>query len=166
MWNHKRLCFDGQNYCFKYTYVNSGRHLNAALIFLCWLCYQPRPSARLITLTSTLIVPDVTTTEPNNCLLSRLSFYFQGAALWQRRCSYVDESLYCVTGDNRCFRDGYKPRVQPIVVPVDRSFVALFLVELTSLDWLHWRLSSPIYKNLHWAWRIQSSSEILHGQLG
>ena len=115
---------------------------------------------------STLIVPDVTTTEPNNRLLSRLSFYFKGATLWQRRCSYVDESLCCVTRDNRCFRDGYKPRVQPIVVPVDRSFVALFLVELTSVDWLHWRLSSPTYKNLHWAWRIQSSSEILHGQLG
>ena len=127
------------------------------------MCYQPRPSARLITLTSTLIIPDITTTEPNNRLLSRLSFYFKGAALWQRRCSYVDESLYCVTRDNRCFRDGYKPRVQPIVVPVDRSFVALFLVKLTSLDWLHWRLSSPTYKNLHWAWRIQSSSEILHG---
>ena len=31
-------------------------------------CYQSRPSARLITLTSTLIVPDITKTSPNNCL--------------------------------------------------------------------------------------------------
>ena len=33
-------------------------------------CYQPRPSARLITLTSTLIIPDITKTSSNNCLLS------------------------------------------------------------------------------------------------
>ena len=32
-------------------------------------CYQPRPSARLITLTSTLIIPDITKTSSNNCLL-------------------------------------------------------------------------------------------------
>ena len=31
-------------------------------------CYQPRPSARLITLTSTLIIPDITKTSSNNCL--------------------------------------------------------------------------------------------------
>ena len=33
-------------------------------------CYQPRPSARLITLTSTLIIPDITKTSSNNCLQS------------------------------------------------------------------------------------------------
>ena len=32
-------------------------------------CYQPRPSARLITLTWTLIVPDITKTSSNNCLI-------------------------------------------------------------------------------------------------
>ena len=32
-------------------------------------CYQPRPSARLITLTSTLIIPDITKISSNNCLL-------------------------------------------------------------------------------------------------
>ena len=32
-------------------------------------CYQPRPSARLITLTSTLIVPHITKTSSNNCLI-------------------------------------------------------------------------------------------------
>ena len=31
-------------------------------------CYQPRPSAQLITLTSTLIIPDITKTSSNNCL--------------------------------------------------------------------------------------------------
>ena len=36
-------------------------------------CYQPRPSARLITLTSTLIIPGITKTSSNNCLL-----YFLG----------------------------------------------------------------------------------------
>ena len=33
-------------------------------------CYQPRLSARLITLTSTLIIPDITKTSSNNFLLS------------------------------------------------------------------------------------------------
>ena len=33
-------------------------------------CYQPRPSALLITLTSTLIIPDITKTGSNNCLKS------------------------------------------------------------------------------------------------
>ena len=33
-------------------------------------CYQPRPSARLITLTSTLIIPDITKNSSNNCLIS------------------------------------------------------------------------------------------------
>ena len=32
-------------------------------------CYQPRPSARLITLSSTSIIPDITKTSSNNCLL-------------------------------------------------------------------------------------------------
>ena len=31
-------------------------------------CYQPQPSARLVTLTSTLIIPDITKTSSNNCL--------------------------------------------------------------------------------------------------
>ena len=31
-------------------------------------CYQPRPSARLITLTSTLIILDITKASSNNCL--------------------------------------------------------------------------------------------------
>ena len=35
-------------------------------------CYQPRPSARLATLTSTLIIPHITKTPSNNCLLSVL----------------------------------------------------------------------------------------------
>ena len=33
-------------------------------------CYQPRPSAWLITLTLALIIPDVTKTSYNNCLKS------------------------------------------------------------------------------------------------
>ena len=33
-------------------------------------CYQPRTSARLITLTSTLITPDITKTSSNNYLIS------------------------------------------------------------------------------------------------
>ena len=33
-------------------------------------CYQPRPSARLITLTLTFIIPDITKTSSNNCLIS------------------------------------------------------------------------------------------------
>ena len=33
-------------------------------------CYQPQPSARLTTLTSTLIIPDITKTSSNNCILS------------------------------------------------------------------------------------------------
>ena len=32
-------------------------------------CYQPRSLAQLITLTLTLIVPDITKTSFNNCLL-------------------------------------------------------------------------------------------------
>ena len=43
-------------------------------------CYQPRPSARLITLTSTLIIPDITKTSSNNCLLSSSSSLL---LLWQ-----------------------------------------------------------------------------------
>ena len=37
------------------------------------MCYQPRPSARLITLTSSLIIPDITKTSSNNCLLFSVS---------------------------------------------------------------------------------------------
>ena len=36
-------------------------------------CHQPRPSARLISLTSTLINPYITKTSSNNCLLSTLT---------------------------------------------------------------------------------------------
>ena len=32
-------------------------------------CYQPRPSAPLITLTLTLIIPDITKISSNNCFL-------------------------------------------------------------------------------------------------
>ena len=32
-------------------------------------CYQPWPLAQLITLTLTLIIPDITKTLSNNCLL-------------------------------------------------------------------------------------------------
>ena len=32
-------------------------------------CYQPRPSAQLITLTLTLIIPDIIKTESNHCLI-------------------------------------------------------------------------------------------------
>ena len=32
-------------------------------------CYQPRRSTRLITLILTLIIPDITKTSSNNCLL-------------------------------------------------------------------------------------------------
>ena len=38
-------------------------------------CCQPRPSARLITLTSTLIIPDITKTESNNCLTLMTLFF-------------------------------------------------------------------------------------------
>ena len=33
-------------------------------------CYQPEPSAQLIMLTLTLIIPDITKTSSNNCLVS------------------------------------------------------------------------------------------------
>ena len=33
-------------------------------------CYQPQPPASLITVTSTLIIPDIAKTSSNNCLLS------------------------------------------------------------------------------------------------
>ena len=33
-------------------------------------CYQPRPSARLLTLPRPCIIPDITKTLSNNCLLS------------------------------------------------------------------------------------------------
>ena len=33
-------------------------------------CYQPGPSAGLIPLTSTVIIPDITKPSSNNCLLS------------------------------------------------------------------------------------------------
>ena len=32
-------------------------------------CYQPRPSAQLVTLSLTLIILDITKTSSNNCLL-------------------------------------------------------------------------------------------------
>ena len=32
-------------------------------------CYQPRPSARLIKLTSTLVIPDIPKISSNNCLI-------------------------------------------------------------------------------------------------
>ena len=38
-------------------------------------CCQPRPSTRLITLTSILIIPDITKTESNNCLTSMTLFF-------------------------------------------------------------------------------------------
>ena len=52
-------------------------------------CYQPQPSAsadntylslrlRLITLTSTLIIPDITKTESNNCLFATRLHGFRG----------------------------------------------------------------------------------------
>ena len=34
-------------------------------------CYQPRPSARLITLPSNLIIPNISQTSSNNCLLKK-----------------------------------------------------------------------------------------------
>ena len=37
-------------------------------------CYQPPPSARLMTLTSTLIIPDITKASSNDCLCMK----FQG----------------------------------------------------------------------------------------
>ena len=36
-------------------------------------CYQRRPLAQLTTLTSTLIILDITETSSNNCLLSLMS---------------------------------------------------------------------------------------------
>ena len=33
-------------------------------------CYQPRPSVRLVTLTTTYIIPDIKNTSSNNCLKS------------------------------------------------------------------------------------------------
>ena len=41
-------------------------------------CYQPWPSARLITLTSTLIIPDITKASSNNKLLLIYSFAMAG----------------------------------------------------------------------------------------
>ena len=37
------------------------------------MCYQPRPLARLITLTSSLIIPDITKTSSDNCLVFSVS---------------------------------------------------------------------------------------------
>ena len=42
-------------------------------------CYQPRPSARLIKRTSTLIIPDITITLSNNCLISTEKGIAEGA---------------------------------------------------------------------------------------
>ena len=36
-------------------------------------CYQPRPSARLVTLTSTLFIPDVAKTSSSNCYNASLT---------------------------------------------------------------------------------------------
>ena len=50
-------------------------------------CYQPRPSARLITLTLTFIIPDITKTSSNNCLISTEKGIAEGAKaqlFWQR----------------------------------------------------------------------------------
>ena len=40
-------------------------------------CCQPRPSARLITLTSTLIIPDITKTESNIYCLTLMTLFFK-----------------------------------------------------------------------------------------
>ena len=45
-------------------------------------CYQPRPLARLITLTSTLIIPDITKTSSNNFL------YIRHSSESQARCGF------------------------------------------------------------------------------
>ena len=42
-------------------------------------CYQPRPSARLITLSLTFIIPDITKTSSNNCLISTKKGIAEGA---------------------------------------------------------------------------------------
>ena len=45
-------------------------------------CCHPRPFARLITLTSTLIIPDITKTSPNNCLIIISRHYERGPWLF------------------------------------------------------------------------------------
>ena len=47
-------------------------------------CYQPRPSARLITLTSTLIIPDITKSSSNDCQMFSKSFIFSGLTSFQK----------------------------------------------------------------------------------
>ena len=39
-------------------------------------CYQPRPSAQLITLTETLIIRDISKTSSNNCFIHFVHFIF------------------------------------------------------------------------------------------
>ena len=57
-------------------------------------CDHPRPSARLITLSSTLIIPDITKTSSNICLLSRV---------WKIDIMNVRKGFRVLTSDH--FRD-------------------------------------------------------------
>ena len=58
-------------------------------------CYQPRPSAQLITLISTLIIPDITKTSSNNCLLEALivKLIEKKGSCWKNRGYLTGESL-------------------------------------------------------------------------
>ena len=61
-------------------------------------CYQPRPSARLLTLTLTLIIPDITKTTSNNCLLAALGVashagVFRGACLSSVPTNYEQDKI-------------------------------------------------------------------------
>ena len=42
-------------------------------------CYQPRPSARLVTVTLNLIIPDITEISSNNYLIFTGNSYHMGA---------------------------------------------------------------------------------------
>ena len=50
-------------------------------------CYQPRPLARLITLTSILIIPGITKTSSNNCyffiIIASFQFHPYNYSSWQ-----------------------------------------------------------------------------------
>ena len=51
-------------------------------------CYQPRPWARLITLTSTLIIPDITKTSSNNFFYIRHSSESQACYGFKVKASF------------------------------------------------------------------------------
>ena len=64
-------------------------------------CYQPRPSARLITLTSILIIQDITKTSSNNFLLLCSCFERDSRDPPRNSCTQPLEASDCPLGSLR-----------------------------------------------------------------